>query len=168
MCQKWPIPKNIKDVRSFMGTCSYYRRFIKDFASIAKPLHRLTEKNCHFNWTQECDLAFEKLKNSLTTAPILGYPDMTKPFILDTDCSGFGAGAVLSQLNEGKEVVISYFSKFLSKARRQYCVTRRELLAIILGMKHFHHYLYGTKFLIRILSLKQNVHTLRAEHSTCL
>jgi hypothetical protein len=70
----WPSPKTITDVRSFMGTCSYYRRFIKDFAAIARPMHKLTEKNCPFNWTQECETAFQKLKITLITAPVLGLP----------------------------------------------------------------------------------------------
>ena len=145
----WPIPKNIKGVRSFLGTCSYYRRFIKDFATIAKPLHRLTEKSLRFEWTNECDKSFHELKLALMSSPILGYPDMAKPFILDTDASGYGVGAVLSQLENGKEMVVAYYSKSLSKTERQYCVTRRELLAVVMGIKHFHHYLYGTKFLVR-------------------
>ena len=140
----WPSPKTITDVRRFMGTCSYYRRFIKDFAAIARPKHKLTEKNCPFKWTEECETAFEKLKITLITAPVLGFPDMSKHFLLDPDASGFGIGAVISQVTDGKEVVIAYFSK----AQRQYCVTRRELLAVILGVKHFHHYLYGTRFIV--------------------
>lgn len=147
--KSWPSPKSLKDVRSFLGTCSYYRKFIRNFAVIAKPMHKLTEKNCPFKWTDECETAFQQLKNSLLTAPILGFPDMAKPFILDTDASGYGIGAVLSQISDGKEIVIAYFSKALSKAQRQYCVTRRELLAIVLSLKHFHHYLYGTQFLVR-------------------
>ena len=145
----WPSPRNITEIRSFLGTCSYYRRFIKDFAAIARPMHKLTEKNCPFNWTQECEDAFQKLKTALVTAPILAFPDMSKHFILDTDASGFGIGAVLSQMHDNKEVVIAYFSKALSRPQRQYCVTRRELLAVILGIKHFHHYLYGTRFIVR-------------------
>ncbi|CAG2219653.1 unnamed protein product [Mytilus edulis] len=109
----------------------------------------LSKKNCTFDWTNECNEAFEKLQMTLMSAPILGYPDMTKQFILDTDASGFGIGAVLSQIHEGKEVVVAYYSKSLSKAQRQYCVTRRELLAVILSIKHFHHYLYGTHFKVR-------------------
>ncbi|CAC5357962.1 Retrovirus-related Pol polyprotein from transposon 412 [Mytilus coruscus] len=122
---------------------------IKNFAEIARPLHTLTEKHCTFGWTKECNEAFEKLQMTLIPAPILCYPDMTKQFILYTDASGFGIGAVLSQIHEGKEVVVAYYSKSLSKAQRQYCVTRQELLALILSIKHFHHYLYGTHFKVR-------------------
>ncbi|CAC5385728.1 unnamed protein product [Mytilus coruscus] len=99
----WPIPKTITDVRSFLGTCSYYRKFIQNFANIAQPLHKLTEKNCLFEWTDERNLAFQKLKNALISSPILGYPDMSKTLILNTDASGFGIEAVLSQIHDGVE-----------------------------------------------------------------
>jgi transposase InsO family protein/predicted aspartyl protease len=147
--QQWPVLKNVHDVRSFLGTCSYYRRYIKSFADIARPLHKLTEKTARFQWSQECDAAFNTLKQRLVTAPILGYPNMDDPFILDTDASGFALGSVLSQVRDGKEYVIAYFSKALGKAERNYCVTRRELLAIVESLKHFHHYLYGLKFWVR-------------------
>jgi hypothetical protein len=146
---EWPTPRNVHDVRSFLGTCSYYRRFIKSFAAIARPLHKLTEKTTPFHWNSDCETAFRTLQQSLTTAPILGYPDMKDLFILDTDASGFGLGAVLSQSRNGKEQVIAYYSKSWGKAKIIYCVTRRELLAIIQSVKHFHHYLYGIRFLVR-------------------
>ena len=145
----WPTQKSVQEVRSFLGTCSYYRRFIRQFSDIARPLHKLTEKGENFKWTPECQISMDALKQCLITAPILGYPDTSKPFILDTDASGFGIGSVLSQKQDGKECVIAYYSKSLNKPERQYCVTRRELLAIILSVKHFHHYLYGTTFLVR-------------------
>ena len=147
--QSWPTPRNIHAVRSFLGTCSYYRRFIKGFADIAKPLHKLTEKQVKFIWTAECQNSFEILKARLTQAPILGYPEPDCHFILDTDASNFGIGAVLSQIQNGQERVIAYYSKALSKAERNYCVTRRELLAVVLSIKHFHHYLYGVNFTVR-------------------
>jgi predicted aspartyl protease len=147
--KEWPTPKNVHEVRSFLGTCSYYRRFIQSFADIARPLHKLTEKTTPFVWSSNCEMAFKTLQLSLVTAPILGYPDMNDPFTLDTDASGFGIGAVLSQIHEGTERVVAYFSKTLGKAERNYCVTRRELLAIIESIKHFHHYLYGVKFTVR-------------------
>jgi hypothetical protein len=89
------------------------------------------------------------LQRCLTSAPILCYPDTTKTFILDTDASGFGMGAVLSQIHDNQEHVVAYYSKIPSKPERQYCVTRRELLAIVQSIKHFHHYLYGTQLLVR-------------------
>ena len=147
--KEWPKPSTVKQVRSFLGLCSYYRRFILNFSSVAKPLTRLTEKDVKFAWSSECEEAFQKLKNCLVNTPILVYPDLTKPFILDTDASGVGIGAVLSQLQGGKERVVAYYSRVLTKSERNYCVTRRELLAVIDSIKHFHTCLYGTKFVIR-------------------
>ena len=144
-----PIPRNVHDVRSFLGTCSYYRRHVKSFADIARPLHKLTEKQAKFILTPECQNAFEILKDRLIKAPILGYPRTDCHFILDTDASSFGIGAVLSQIQDDQERVIAYFSKSLSKAERNYCVTRRELLAVVMSIKHFHHYLYGVNFTVR-------------------
>ncbi|KAK3749616.1 hypothetical protein QZH41_012954 [Actinostola sp. cb2023] len=146
---EWPVPVGVTDLRSFLGLCSYYRKFTKGFAEIARPLYRLTEKGKDFVWTEECDEAFSQLKTALTTAPILAYPSTEDPFILDTDASNFGLGVVLSQVQEGEEKVIAYYSSTLSKAERNYCVTRRELLAIVSAVKRFHHYLYGRPFLIR-------------------
>ena len=91
----WPVPSNITELRSFLGLCSYYRRFIANYSHIAKPLTRLTEKDQKFNWTSDCSDAFDRLKHMLVTAPILAHPDYTKPFILDTDASNLAIGAVL-------------------------------------------------------------------------
>jgi hypothetical protein len=93
----WPVPSNVSEVRSFLGICGYYRRFIEKFAEKAKPLTKLTEKGKSLIWTTECQEAFSELKNRLCNAPILGIPDFTKPFILDTDASNFAIGAVLLQ-----------------------------------------------------------------------
>ena len=145
----WPLPQNVKEVRSFLGLCSYYRRFIANYSHIAKPLTRLTEKDQKFNWTTECSEAFDRLKHMLVTAPILAHPDFTKPFILDTDASNHAIGAVLSQKSGNKERVIAYASRTLTKAERKYCVTRKELLALVYFVKYFRHYLYGKKFTAR-------------------
>ena len=116
---------------------------------MAKPLNRLTEKNVPFLWTDDCQAAFEQLKVSLTTSPILGYPIDEGYFIVDTDASSHGLGAVLSQEQDGQEKVICYYSKTLSRAERNYCVTRKELLALVKAIEHFHYYLYGRHFLVR-------------------
>ena len=103
-----------------------------------------------FLWTEECRSAFEKLRHLLTTTPVLAYPDFNQPFILDTDASGVGIGVILSQVDcEGRERVIAYGSRVLSKAERQYCVTRRELLAVVSFVKQFKPYLLGRKFSLR-------------------
>ncbi|GFR00263.1 retrovirus-related Pol polyprotein from transposon 17.6 [Trichonephila clavata] len=145
----WRRPKNMHELRSFLGLCTYYRRFVKGFSSIARPLHRLTENKQKFLWTDECEEAFNSLKAALTSSPILVYPDPEKQFILDTDASHESVGAVLSQEINGQEHVIAYWSKCLSKPERNYCVTRKELLAIVKAVENFHSYLYGRKFLLR-------------------
>ncbi|CAK9820223.1 Retrovirus-related Pol polyprotein from transposon 412 [Anthophora quadrimaculata] len=147
--QDWPVPETKSQLRSFLGLCTYYRKFVKNFSAIAKPLHRLTEERQNFSWTHVCQQAFEHLKKQLAETPVLAYPLPEADFILDTDASNFALGAVLSQVQEGTERVIAYFSKTLGKSERNYCVTRKELLAIVKSVEHFHHYLYGRKFLIR-------------------
>ena len=145
----WGIPKDLTDVRSFLGLCSYYRRFIPQFSAIAKPLTRLTEKGQEFRWGPEQEEAWSELKQRLLQAPILSYPDPKCEFILDTDASAYGMGAVLSQVQGGQERVIAYGSKSLTKEERRYCVTRRELLAVVYFVKYYRHYLYGSRFTIR-------------------
>ena len=146
-----PQPRRVKDVKAFLGLTGYYRRFIKDYGAIAKPLHQLTEKNTPFTWDDSKEEAFQTLKQRLTSAPILGYPsqDLTDQFILDTDASYCHIRAVLSQRQAGREVVLSYGSKVLSKQERKYCVTRRELLVVVYFIRNYRHYLTGRKFLLR-------------------
>jgi len=142
----WPIPKSVQEVQQFLGLASYYRRFVHDFATIARPLQRLTEQGRAFSWSLQCDTAFATL---LTSAPILVYPDYSKPFMLDTDASQEGIGAVLSQEYDGQERVVAYASQTLSKAERKYSVTRKELLAVVTFVHHFCPYLLGRTFLLR-------------------
>ena len=146
---EWPEPRDKHEVRSFLGLCTYYRRFVPGFANIAKPLTRLTEENRQFAWNEECQNAFVHLKQILVSAPVLAYPKRDGKFVLDTDASNVGIGGVLSQVQDGHEKVIGYFSKVLSKPERNYCVTRRELLAVVKSVEHFYKYLYGRKFLLR-------------------
>ena len=146
---EWPIPISVKEVRGFVGLCSYYRRFVKDFGKIATPLTSLSEKNRKFCWTSECQQAFETLKGLLTTAPLLAMPNDVDVFILDTDASQFAIGAVLSQVQKGVERPVAYASRKLSKAEINYCVTRKELLAVVNFLKYFHHYLLGRRFRVR-------------------
>jgi hypothetical protein len=105
----WARPKCAKDVRSFLGICGYYRRFVAKFADIARPLYKLTEKERGFSWPPEAEEAFVCLKERLCQAPILAYPDITRPFILDCDASNEGLGSVLSQKDgEGVEHPVAY------------------------------------------------------------
>ena len=139
----WPVPRNVKQARSFIGLCSYYRRFVPKFAVIARHLHKLTERGQKFVWDDSCQSAFDMLKEALITSPILSYPQEEGMFVIDADASNDGMGAVLSQVQGGEEKVISYYSKTFSKPERRYCVTRRELLAVVSSIRKFHHYVCG-------------------------
>ena len=101
--ESWRVPRNITEVRPFLGLCSYYRKFVKDFASIAKPLHDLTAKDKSFKWSEDCQISFDKLQQVLMTEPILAHKDFSKEFILDTDASDKKIGAVLSQVIDWKK-----------------------------------------------------------------
>ena len=140
-------PQTVTEVRSFLGLCSYYRRFVKGFSKIAGPLTELTKKNIPFEWTQKCQESFDKLKKILIENPVLSHPDFSKEFILITDASAEGLGAVLAQKNENdKEVVIAYASRRTNNNERNYPITELECLAIIWAVEHFHKFLISTKF----------------------
>ena len=149
----WPVPTNISEVRSFLGLCGYYRKFVPDYYTKAKPLHDLTKKprkdRAKFEWTSSCDDAFNSLKQALTSAPILGYPKDEGRYVLDCDASDHSIGAVLSQVQNGREVVLAYSSKSLAKEQRKYCVTRKEFFAIVFHLKYFRNYLWGRDILVR-------------------
>ena len=147
--KEWPIPKNITEVRSFHGFCSYYRSFIKDFAKIAHPLTQLMHREVPFHWSNDCQKAFEELQNALVTSPILAYPRPEGQVILDTDASEKGLGAVLSQVQDGMERVLAYASRSLRKPEKNYCVTRKELSALMFGIKKFKAYLDGRPVRVR-------------------
>ena len=149
MVSEWPVPVLIKEVRSFLGLTGYYRRFVRNYAAIAAPLHFLTKKDQPFMWTEETQEAFDALKEALTSPPILAMPNDTGEFVLDTDASDRTIGAVLSQMQDGVEKVIAYAGRSLDKREVNYCTTRKELLAIVYSMKYFKQYLMGRHFKIR-------------------
>ncbi|KAL1270914.1 hypothetical protein QQF64_029930 [Cirrhinus molitorella] len=141
----WPVPNTLKELRSFLGFCSYYRRFIEGFSKVAGPLHDVVNACVHqqsaaqadklfkLSWTPECQQAFEHLKERLTSAPTLGYADFTLPFVLETDASSLGLGAVLYQQQGGKKTVIAYASRRLRGVEhndRNYSSMKLELLAL--------------------------------------
>lgn len=144
-----PIPKNAKQVKSFMGVCGYYRRFVNNFAEISRPLIDLTKKNTRFVWSQRCQEAYDKLIELLTSPPILTYPDYNKSFIVTTDASRTGIGAVLSQEQDGIEKPIAYYSRKLNKAETNYPIYDLEGLAIKTALNKWRLYLYGYKVTIR-------------------
>lgn len=122
----------IAEVRSVLGLTSYYRRFVHGYVKIAKPLYELTENGKEFVWTQECDKAF-----GTGRGPILAYPTIDDQFILDIDAGGVAIVAVLSQVQEGNEREIAYYSRASKKAETNYRVTCCELLAVVDGVRHF-------------------------------
>ena len=145
----WETPRNQKEVRAFLGLSGYYRNYIPQYSDVAEPLVRLTEKKAVFQWRKEHQTALETLTEKLVNAPILAYPQQQGTFFLDCDASNVAIGAVLSQEQDGMEKVIAYGSKALSAAERNYCVTRRELLAVVHFCEAYRYYLYGKKFVVR-------------------
>ena len=141
----WPTPTNVTTLRQFLGLASYYRRYVHKFADVAAPLHSLTQKGISFEWTSVHDKAFSFLKSKFTQSPILAYPDFapsSPPFVLQTDASAMGLGAVLEQGGH----VIACASRTLTKSESNYSVIQRECLAAVFGMKQFRHYLLGRSF----------------------
>ena len=153
---KWPTPRTVYDVRSFLGFVGYYRRFIKNFSRITKPIREVitglenqskrTAKKTYIEWTDAADTAFEHLKALCVSTPILAYPDYQLPFTLHTDSSTDGLGAVLYQKQDGKLRVIAYASRLVSKAESNYPAHKLEFLALKWAVcEKFHEYLYGSK-----------------------
>src|SRR6266498_1908839 len=146
-----PVPTDVTEVRKFMGLCNYYRKFIKDLSKLSKPLRQLLKKDIKFFWGSKEQEIFEKLKKILTEAPVLLFPNFDKPFVLCTDASLKGLGAVLEQEDENKNLrSMTYASRSLIPAEKNYHTTDLECLAIIWLVKHFHKYLINKPFKIFI------------------
>ncbi|KAI3682101.1 hypothetical protein L2E82_50133 [Cichorium intybus] len=143
-----PPPTSVKGVRSFLGHAGFYRRFIKYFSAISKPLCGLLLKDAPFIFDEECVKAFNILKNKLVEAPILKPPDWTQPFEIMCDASDYAAGAVLGQKVDRKPVVICYASKTFSEAQLNYMTTEKELLAVVFALDKFRSYIWGSKVVV--------------------
>ena len=146
--REFPKLKNIKSVRQFLGLAGYYRRFIKDFARLAKPLTRLLQKNEAFCWSEDAETAFLRLKEALCTAPVLKPPDMSQPFLITTDASGYAVGGILSQGKIGSDLLVAYTSRVLRGPELKYETYEKEALAIIHAVRTFRPYVFGRKFTI--------------------
>ena len=138
----WPQPTDVSKLRQFLGLASYYRKFVNKFGEIASPLYRLLEKDVQYIWCGESQIAFEKLKIALTNSPVLCYPSLRSQFVMYTDASDVGLGAVLEQ--EGK--VVSFASRTLNRAEKNYSTIEKECLALVFGTKQFRHYILGRHF----------------------
>ncbi len=148
----WPTPQNVDEVVSFLGLCGYYRKFVKGFASTAAPLNALRKKEVSWEWTDECQDAFDSLKKSLVSPPILGYPRFTKEagmFYIDVDASDTAAGGILSQMQDGQEKVLEYGHLTFNNAQKKYCATMKELMSLVTFVIKFKEMLWGCPATVR-------------------
>ncbi|CAN6576826.1 unnamed protein product [Malus baccata var. baccata] len=143
-----PSPTSVREVRSFLGHAGFYRRFIKDFSKISNPLCRLLQKDVAFDFNEECEKAFNHLKEMLSSAPIIVPPDWSLPFELMCDASDYALGAVLGQRKDKRPHAIYYASRTLNDAQLNYSTTEKELLAVVFALDKFRSYLLGTKVII--------------------
>jgi hypothetical protein len=142
--KSWPQPKNVTQLRSFLGLAGYYRRFVQNYGQICRPLHDILKKDS-FSWTPTQTHAFRQLKAALTSPPVMALPDFTLPFTLETDASGTGLGAVLMQ--RGRP--IAYFSKSLGTRSAALSTYDKEALVILEALKKWRHYFLGTELPIK-------------------
>jgi hypothetical protein len=125
----------VRDIRAFWGLSGYYRAFIRNYAAMSRPLTQLTKKDEKFVWADPQQQAFDNLKAALTSDSVLAHPRFDQPFILSTDASNYAISAILSQLHNGKEWPISFASRMLNAAERNYSTTEKELLAVVFGVQ---------------------------------
>ena len=155
---EWPVPRTLKQLRSFLGFGNFYRKFIRGYANLARPLNDLLKKNITFAWNPEAQKAFDLLKKRFTEEPVLMMPDMDRPFQIESDASKHASGAVLSQTDhEGKRHPVAFISKSFTPAERNYEIYDRELLAIIRALEEWRHYVAGSAHTTIVLSDHKNL-----------
>lgn len=143
-----PVPKSVTEVRRIVGTFSWYRRFIPDFASTISPITSLLKKSRKFCWTPACEDAFKRIKELLISAPVLSCPDYSLPFVIQTDASGYGLGCVLTQPHPEGERVICYLSRSLTKQERNFSTTERECLSVLYAVEKLRPYIEMVPFTV--------------------
>ncbi|KIJ05551.1 hypothetical protein PAXINDRAFT_48679, partial [Paxillus involutus ATCC 200175] len=155
---QWNVPENVKAVRSFLGFCNFYRRFIPSFSNLSKPLTNLTKKDVPWEWSPDCESAFRQLQELFMKAPVLSLPDTAKPFFVMADASLHATGGVLMQKDVNGELhPCAYLSQTFSPAERNYDIYDRELLAVIRALKAWRHYLQGTSHPLTVLTDHKNL-----------
>ena len=142
-------PTSIKELQSFLGAANYYRKFVRNFAEIADPLHKLLQKDTAWNFDSQCRSSFEQIKREISSERVLAHFNPSAQTLVSTDASGVALGAVLSQIIQGQERPVAFASRALSPAERGYSASEREALACIWACEHWHYYLYGRKFTLR-------------------
>jgi len=146
---KLPEPTTVTEIKSFIGSASYYRRFIKDFSKIAEPLTRLTKRGVPLEWKEEQQKAFDTIKTKMTTQPVLCHYDPKLPIELRTDACGYGLGAILLHIfSDNTKRVISYASRLMTAAEKNYCISAQECLAVVRAIDKFKHCLQGIRFTV--------------------
>ncbi|KAL0434762.1 UNVERIFIED_CONTAM: Transposon Tf2-12 polyprotein [Sesamum radiatum] len=143
--EEWQPPSDVHDLRSFLGLANYYRRFVKGYSKIARPMTDLLKKTEAWNWTPQCQVSFDDLKRAMVTDPVLALPDMSKPFVVETNASDFALGGVLMQ--DGHPV--AFESRELKDAERRYSAHEKELLAVVHCLRLWRHYLLGSPFVVK-------------------
>src|SRR6202795_3363892 len=145
---KWPVPRNIHELRSFLGLAGYYRKFVKDFSRIARPLTSLLHKDVPYEWTTQHDDAFNQLKTAVSSAPILIIPNPQLQYTVATDASGYAIGAALQQDHGNGLQPCAFLSRKMNDAERNYAVHEQELLAIVHALREWRHYLLGNRIIV--------------------
>ena len=154
----WPAPRNVKEVQKFLGLANYYRRFIKDFAKIAAPLHMLVRKEQKWKWEKEQEEAFGKLKVVFTTEPVLAIPDIDRKMRVEVDASDYATeGVLLTKYEDGKWRLVAFISKSLNVTKRNYEIHDKEILAVIRCLEAWRHYLEGAKLEFEIWTDHKNL-----------
>lgn len=143
-----PTPTSVSEIRRVIGLTSWYRRFVPNFSTLIAPLSNLLRKNKTFLWDKDCENSFQSLKECLISAPVLACPDFSLPFTVQTDASGFGIGAILTQTHPEGEKVICYLSRSLTRNERNYSTTERECLAVLWAIEKLRPYIEGSKFTV--------------------
>ena len=153
----WPIPASVRDFQFFVGFCNYYRRFIPRFSALLRPLTALTRKDTPFVWNPELEACFSKVKSVFLTNPILIMPNQAEPFVLETDASEVGCGAVLSQYRLKELRPVAFYSAVWSAAELNYDVHDKELLAVIKALKEWRHLLCEAKYPVTVYTDHKNL-----------